>query len=89
MLEFFQRLPPCLIGVEACASAHYRAREPARPGHHVRLMQPGYVKGYVKRGKTDGEEDRGCSAAAKAGERCRGNLRSRIAPLHAVCSRAE
>jgi len=53
MLEFFQRLPPCLIGIEACASAHYWARELAKFGHEVRLMQPSYVKGYVKRGKTD------------------------------------
>ncbi|MCC6000919.1 MAG: transposase [Pararhodobacter sp.] len=35
MLEFCQRLPPCLIGMEACASAHYWAREPARFGHEV------------------------------------------------------
>jgi transposase len=53
VLEFFQRQPACLIGMEACASAHYRARELIRLGHDVRLMQPGYVKGYVKRGKTD------------------------------------
>ncbi|MCH8465028.1 MAG: IS110 family transposase, partial [Roseinatronobacter sp.] len=53
MLEFFQRLPPCLIGIEACGSAHYWARELTKFGHEVRLMQPSYVKGYVKRGKTD------------------------------------
>lgn len=53
MLGFFERQPPCLIGMEACASAHYRAREPGRIGHDVRLMLPSYVKGYVKRGKTD------------------------------------
>lgn len=53
MLEFFQDLPPCLIGIEACASAHYWARELAKFGHEVRLMPPAYVKGYVKRGKTD------------------------------------
>jgi transposase len=53
MLEFFQRQPACLIGMEACASAHYWARELIKLGHDVRLMQPSYVKGYVKRGKTD------------------------------------
>ncbi|MFN5826006.1 MAG: IS110 family transposase [Rhodobacterales bacterium] len=53
MLEFFQRLPSCLIGIEACASAHYWARELIKLGHDVRLMRPSYVKGYVKRGKTD------------------------------------
>ncbi|WP_121633619.1 IS110 family transposase [Tropicibacter alexandrii] len=49
MLEFFQRQPACLIGMEACASAHYWARELIKLGHEVRLMQPS----YVKRGKTD------------------------------------
>jgi transposase len=53
MLEVFQGLPGCLVGMEACASAHYWARELTRLGHEVRLMQPSYVKGYVKRGKTD------------------------------------
>lgn len=53
MLEFFQKLRSCLIGMEACASAHYWARELTKFGHDVRLMQPSYVKGYVKRGKTD------------------------------------
>jgi transposase len=53
VLEVFQRLPACLVGMEACASAHYWARELTKLGHEVRLMQPSYVKGYVKRGKTD------------------------------------
>jgi transposase len=53
MLEFFQKLPCCLVGMEACASAHYWAREFTNLGHEVRLMQPSYVKSYVKRGKTD------------------------------------
>lgn len=52
MLEFFQRLPGCLIGLEAWAGAHCWARELTKPGHEVRLMQPSYVKGYIKRGKT-------------------------------------
>ena len=53
VLEFFQNLPNCLIGMEACASAHFWARELTKLGHTVHLMQPTYVKGYVKRGKTD------------------------------------
>ena len=53
MLEFFRRLPPCRIGLEACAGAHHWARELGRFGHDVRLMPPSYVKPYVRRGKTD------------------------------------
>ena len=53
VLAFFTRLPPCLVGMEACAGAHYWAREIGRLGHEVKLMAPRYVKGYVKRGKTD------------------------------------
>jgi transposase len=53
VLEFFGRLPPCLVGMEACAGAHFWAREMAKLGHEVRLMPPSYVKPYVKRGKTD------------------------------------
>lgn len=53
MLAFFQHLPECLIGMEACAGAHFWARELMKLGHETRLMQPSYVKGYVKRGKTD------------------------------------
>jgi transposase len=53
VLEFFGRLPPCLIGMEACAGAHFWARELVKLGHEVRLMPPSYVKPYVKRGKTD------------------------------------
>ena len=53
VLEFFQRQPACLIGMEACAGAHYRAHELITSGHDVRLMQPSCMKGYVNRGKTD------------------------------------
>ncbi len=53
VLEFFGRLPPCLVGMEACAGAHFWARELTKLGHEVRLMPPSYVKPYVKRGKTD------------------------------------
>ena len=53
VLPFFAVLPPCLIGIEACSSAHYWAREFMKLGHTVKLMPPTYVKPYVKRGKTD------------------------------------
>ena len=53
VLKFFSALPPCLVGMEACASAHHWGRELIAPGHDVRLMPPAYVKPYVKRGKTD------------------------------------
>jgi transposase len=53
VLPFFERLPPCLIGLEACGSAHHWARELTRLGHDVRLMPPAYVKPYVKRNKND------------------------------------
>lgn len=53
MLPFFSKLPPCVIGVEACGTAHYWARTLAAMGHEVRLIPPSYVKAYVKRGKSD------------------------------------
>ena len=53
VLDFFQRLRPCRIGLEACAGAHFWARELSALGHEVRIMPPSYVKPYVKRGKTD------------------------------------
>lgn len=53
VLKFFQAIPPCLIGMEACATAHYWARELALLGHEVRLMAPAYVKAYVRCQKND------------------------------------
>src|SRR3974390_3922368 len=53
MLEFFKALPPCLIGMEACATSHYWARELTKLGHTVRLMPARDVKAYVKRNKND------------------------------------
>lgn len=53
VLAFFQKLAPCLVGMEACATGHYWARELTRLGHEVRLIPPTYVKPYVKRGKSD------------------------------------
>jgi len=53
VLEFFKALPPCLVGMEACATAHYWARELTKLGHRVRLMPAKDVKAYVKRNKND------------------------------------
>jgi transposase len=53
VLPFFARLDPCLVGMEACSTSHYWARELTRLGHEVRLIPPMYVKPYVKRGKSD------------------------------------
>ncbi len=53
MLPFFTKLAPCLVGMEACGTAHHWARELMKLGHTVKLMPPAYVKPYVKRGKTD------------------------------------
>jgi transposase len=56
MLPFFARLPSCLVGMEACGTSHYWARELIKLGHEVRLMPPAYVKPYVKRSKTSQNE---------------------------------
>ena len=53
VLAFFGRLPPCLVGLEACATAHYWGRELRALGHEVRLMPAQYVKAYIKRNKHD------------------------------------
>ena len=53
MIPFFRKLSPCVVGMEACGTSHYWARELSQLGHVVKLMPPAYVKPYVKRGKTD------------------------------------
>ena len=53
MMAFFAKLPPCLVGMEACAAAHHWARELRALGHQVRLMPAHHVKAYIKRGKND------------------------------------
>ncbi|WP_291729721.1 IS110 family transposase [Leisingera sp. F5] len=53
LLAFFEKLPPCLVGMEACGSSHYWARQLVMLGHDVRLIPAMYVKPYVKRGKSD------------------------------------
>jgi transposase len=56
VIKFFSAISPCLIGMEACSSAHHWARELMALGHEVRLMPPTYVKPYVKRGKNDASD---------------------------------
>jgi transposase len=56
VLEFFAALPPCLVGIEACPSAHHWGRELQTLGHTVKLMPPSYVKAYLKRSKNDAND---------------------------------
>src|SRR5262249_45712500 len=66
VLAFFAKFPPCLVGMEACGSAHDWAREIAKVGHTMKLMPPKCVKAYVKRGKTDaGDAAAICEAVAR------------------------
>ena len=55
-LDVFAALPPCLVGIEACPTAHYWSRELQTLGHTVRLMPPSYVKAYLKRSKNDAND---------------------------------
>ncbi len=63
VLPFFRKQPPCLIGMEACATAHHWAREITALGHEVKLMPPRYVKPYVKRNKNDAADAEAISLA--------------------------
>src|SRR2546426_6056756 len=66
VIAFFEALPPCLVGMEACASAHYWARELRKLGHEVRLMPAKDVKAYVKRNKNDAvDAEAGCEAVRR------------------------
>ena len=70
VLAFFQKLPPCLVGIEACASSHHWSRELKTLGHTVRLMPPAYVKPYVKRQKNDATDAEAiCEAVTRANMR--------------------
>jgi len=66
VIAYFRSLEPCLVGMEACATAHYWARELIALGHRVKLMPPAYVKAYVKRNKNDAADAEAiCEAVAR------------------------
>jgi transposase len=66
VLALFGKLSPCLVGIEACATAHHWARQISALGHEVRLMPPAYVKAYVKRNKNDAADAEGiCEAVTR------------------------
>jgi transposase len=70
VLAFFEKSAPCLIGIEACASAHHWSRQLQALGHTVRLMPPAYVKPYVKRHKNDATDAEAiCEAVTRANMR--------------------
>ena len=82
VLEFFGRLAPCVVAMEACASAHHWGREIAALGHEVKLIPPAHVKPYIRRNKTD---------AADAAAICEAALRpeQRFVPLRTIANQAE
>jgi len=70
VLAFLEKVPPCLVGIEACATSHHWSREITALGHTVRLMPPAYVKPYVKRQKNDAADAEAiCEAVSRANMR--------------------
>lgn len=70
VIGFFAGLSPCLVGMEACATAHHWAREVTKLGHRVKLIPPTYVKPYVRRGKNDAiDAEAICEAVSRPGMR--------------------
>ena len=79
VLSFFEKLPPCLVGIEACASSRHWSRELSSLEHTVRLMPPAYVKRYVKRQKNDATDAEAiCEAVTRL---VRANQNGRAAEL--------
>jgi transposase len=88
MLEFFIKLTPCVIGMEACGSAHYWARKLTAMGHTVKLMAPQFVKPYVKTNKNDvADAEAICEAVMRPNMRfmpIKSDEQQGVLPLHRV-----
>ena len=70
LIRFFAELPPCVVAMEACASAHHWGRALIELGHEVRLLPPAHVKPYVRRNKNDAVDAAAiCEAAGRPGQR--------------------
>jgi len=85
VLAFFAQLPECLVGMEACGSAHHWARELIKLGHDARMMPPAYVKPYVRRQKNDAADAAGiCEAVTRPSMRFTGvrTLENQAALMH-------
>ena len=85
VLSFFAQLPRCLVGLEACGSAHHWARELIKLGHDARMMPPAYVKPYVRRQKNDAADAAGiCEAVTRPSIRFVGGrtLENQAALMH-------
>src|ERR1700730_16158757 len=85
VLAFFAQLPECLVGMEACGSAHHWARELIKIGHDARMMPPAYVKPYVRRQKNDAADAAGiCEAVTRPSMRFVGvrTLENQAALMH-------
>jgi transposase len=88
-MKFFTALPPCLVGMEACATAHYWARALTRLGHEVRLMPAKDVKAYVKRNKNDAADAEAiCEAVRRPTMRFAGGVGRAAGPANLMQHRA-